>query len=109
MASRDRSQGFAFVYVDIKKLLSNPSAFQEDAHTPVDTGDAEVVSVDRAVEAAIEPQTETVVEEKRSTSANPALTQIKDNLDRLQSLHHKLHAMLAELNQITGTPKKKKT
>lgn len=37
-----------------------------------------------------------------------AISTLKDNLDRLQSLHHKLHSMLDELNKITDKDPKKK-
>lgn len=37
-----------------------------------------------------------------------AIQQIKENLDRLQHLHHKLHAMLEELNHITKPERRKR-
>lgn len=93
MAHRDRSQGFGFVYVDIKKLLEEKDALgNPESPTPVST---------EGVAAANFPKTADAVRER-----SQAVHQIKDNLDRLQSLHHRLHAMLAEIGQITDKKKK---
>lgn len=116
MAERDRSQGFGFVYVDIAALLANRHSFKEDFHSPIETQEATKVnfpksesltnssshrSAPQAEEAAPSQDTSQPVAKKSSSSVE----QIRDNLDRLQSLHHKLHAMLAELNQISGRKK----
>lgn len=36
----------------------------------------------------------------------PKIKEVKDNLDKLQKLHHKLHAILDELNQNRRKDKK---
>jgi hypothetical protein len=92
MAQRDRSQGFAFVYVDVAKLLKENKTVREETPVliPEDT---------QAVHVPIESA-------KASVSGDaPAVKQIRENLDRLSVLHHKLHAMLDELNSITGKKK----
>lgn len=90
MAHRDRSQGFGFVYVDISTLLKQRDAmnapsvnFNKDPEKPKDT------------------------QEREETPRISAIHQIKQNLDRLQTLHHKLHVMLEELNQITSSKRRR--
>ena len=92
MAQRDRSQGFAFVYVDIAKLLKENTKVREDSPVLVPE-DTQSVRVPNPVSMPAGSQ------------ASPAVKQIQENLDRLSVLHHKLHAMLDELNQITGKKK----
>ena len=88
MAQRDRAQGFAFVYVDIAKLLQENGKVREDS--PL----------------LIPDETQSVhVPKNASAPHSSAVKQIQQNLDRLSALHHKLHAMLEELNQITGKKK----
>lgn len=85
MAQRDRSQGFAFVYVDVARLLKeNAKVVREDSPVLI----ADDVS---SVHVPLTPG--------RDASSTK---QIRANLDRLSVLHHKLHAMLDELNQLTG-------
>lgn len=80
MAHRDRSAGHAFMYVDIKDLLTQTSAIKKaaDNQAPV-------------------PAAPNATHRFGTESAD-----IQGNLERLQSLHHKLHAMLEELNKLTG-------
>jgi len=80
MAERDWSQGFAFIYVDVKELLKNNSS-----------------KIDQSFNFNKDPIKET---------RDDAVQRLKDNLDRLQSLHHKLHAALYELDTITNKKKK---
>jgi hypothetical protein len=93
MAQRDRSQGFAFVYVDVAKLLKENTKVREDSPVliPEDTQAVRVPKSSRSMSNA--------------PKDSPAVQQIQENLDRLSVLHHKLHAMLDELNQITGKKK----
>lgn len=99
MARRDRSQGFAFVYIDVREFLkaSRQKKIQDiSSHQPTE---GMVINLNK------ESSSDSPAE---GTNAAPseAVSQIRDNLDRLQSLHHKLHAMLAELNQATGKKKR---
>ncbi len=112
MAFRDRSQGFGFVYVDIKKLLeqtdavnANPEMHPQEKtafsiHLPKKAAPAPVVAPAPSPLAEIK-QDETMAKKPM----DERIKQIKDNLDRLQSLHHKLHAVLDELS--TASRKKK--
>ncbi len=60
-----------------------------DYNTPIEptpaASPAPVVNLPKKLEPAVTPS---------------ATTQVKQNLDRLQTLHHKLHALLEELNQL---------
>lgn len=80
MAHRDRSAGHAFMYIDIKDLIQQSPAIKKAAETQAPVN-APAHSTHRF-----------------GTTAE----QVQGNLERLQSLHHKLHAMLEELNKITG-------
>ena len=100
MAYRDRSQGFGFVYVDLKKLLSESAKFDVDESAPVE----------------FESSAKTIHVTKESIAAAPAavappsapVEKLKENLDRLQQLQHKLHAMLEELSTIADKEKKRR-
>lgn len=103
MAQRDRSQGFAFVYVDIRKLLAEKDTLIQDdfgSQQPIPTQGAPVINFNKPTMAPAPAV--------KAQPANPAVEQVRQNLDRLQSLHHKLHAMLEELNQLTDEKKNKK-
>ncbi|MCB0404074.1 MAG: hypothetical protein KDD51_04760 [Bdellovibrionales bacterium] len=122
MAYRDKGQGFAFVYVDIKKLLESskkPLDFEQPLTEEVK--DSKVVRFNRdTAPVAPAPKLPTADFVPIQPSQVPlrgisqvreraeAITQIKKNLDRLQSLHHKLHAMLEDLNSVSESRKKKK-
>ena len=108
MATRDRSQGFGFMYVNLAKILQerdNGTAHKEE--TPVLTANVKTVNFNKDQAASATP-----TESTQNNSAQfmeeraKAIDQIKNNLDRLQSLHHRLHAILDELNQITNRDKK---
>jgi len=103
MASRDRSQGFGFVYVNIPELLKRRhELFAEDAPIPsAEVTDEAVINLNIA-----RPENISLVTANEISAESPKVEKLKHNLDRLQGLHHKLHAMLEELNQIT---KKKKS
>lgn len=112
MASRDRGQGFGFVYVDIAKLLKEKNKlFENPSSGPVHTDStAKTINFNRdeliqrkaaAAPVAAAPAPTDSVRERAQ-----AIQQIRDNLDRLQSLHHKLHAMLNELNQAADKKRK---
>lgn len=105
MAQRDRSQGFGFVYVDIGALLAQRDSIQKEFHSPVETGASQAVNFPKIqpIPAPTPPapaQAQTAPKDHQN-----AVQQIRENLDRLQSLHHKLHAMLEELNQISNRKK----
>lgn len=129
MAHRDRSQGFAFVYVDLKKLLAE-GANLDPVH-PVGQG----VPVEQAINFNKDPDKRAVARvardldpeeftpiqpspepasESSSESTDPvhqrmhAIQQIKRNLDRLQSLHHRLHTMLEDLEKVSQWRSKKR-
>jgi len=89
MAHRDRSAGHAFMYVDIQNLLQQTREIKKasEAGSPVETQSQNThqFNPDSGIQAS-----------------DSSVKQIQGNLERLQSLHHKLHAMLEELNKITG-------
>lgn len=84
LAHRDKSQGFGFVYIDVAKLLAQ----KHETEPVVDSG-ALSINLNR------DPY-------KSPAPNNP---DVKSNLDRLSALHHKLHVLMEELNNLT---KKKK-
>ena len=94
MAYRDKTQGFGFVYVDLKSLLEQRKSQTAEAITKIPKN-AKTVNFNKDI-----PQ--------RPPQATPSLDQIKKNLDRLQKLHQKLHIMLEELNHLTDDKKSKK-
>lgn len=108
MAQRDRSQGFGFVYVDIAALLAQRDQLKKEFSQPVDTGTSQAVRFAQPVASPTKSMpaapSESVADETRDHKN--AVAQIRDNLDRLQSLHHKLHAMLEEINLLSGRNKK---
>lgn len=95
MAERDRSQGFGFMYVDISKLLSDKAKLENDK--PVLTENVKTANFNKDNTEAKEPAKVLDLHPDKSI----AIKQIKENLDRLQSLHHKLHAMLEEIDKST--------
>jgi hypothetical protein len=103
MAHRDKTQGFGFVYVDLKKILaqrdhiSNPQNEPQNELVPEGT---------QSVNFNKDPLP--VAPDANTRQRAQAITQIRTNLDRLQSLHHKLHAILEDLNKITDSDNKKK-
>lgn len=112
MAQRDRNQGFGFMYADITKLIAKKRELEKaDGFAPIQT-EGQTLNFNRdkspivAKVASELPRTDGI-NEMIKDRAN-AISTLKENLDRLQSLHHKLHAMLDELNKIADqTPKKK--
>ena len=101
MAQRDRTQGIAFVYTNLAEALRKREALE--SHAPLDTGSAQKVNLPKEVfhQARSSQSPEAPTHQER-------VARVKANLDRLQSLHHKLHAMLAELNQMTNGKKNSK-
>lgn len=120
MAYRDKSQGFAFVYVDIHKLLASQKSGKPFSSPPEATPPKpNVVNLNRdpkvtkktddAVEAFLPVQPELQPKSLEDVkSRGEAIQQIKSNLDRMQSLHHKLHTVLDDLNRVSHWKKKKK-
>jgi hypothetical protein len=81
------------MYVDVNDLLKQTQEIRKSAEagTPVHTQSKET---HHFADATVNPSS--------GSSPNVPTEQIKGNLERLQSLHHKLHAMLEELNKLTG-------
>ncbi len=117
MAYRDKSQGFAFVYVDIHKLLASQKAMQVEALPP----QKNVINMNRDPKVNRSPNEQLPFEQftpiqpelQHPVSESPkdrveAIEEVKKNLDRLQSLHHKLHTVLDDLNQVGKWKKKPK-
>jgi hypothetical protein len=103
MAHRDRSQGFGFVYLDLAKFIAERDELEKkhgNGHYPP----SHVPSINFNKDPQVAPEIPTQTPKSARTEA---ISQIRENLDRLQSLHHKLHAMLEDLNHITGREKKK--
>ncbi len=107
MANRDKTQGFGFMYVDITKLLKQRDEVAKMEAKPVMTNNLSTLNFNKDI----------VDSEMKSPESKPADTridreaaihQIKSNLDRLQALHHKLHAMLEELNKAAVPDKRTK-
>lgn len=91
MASRDRSQGFGFVYMNLNSFLSANEPWSEEG--PLTPVPAQTINFNK--DAAVEP----------TPSESPAVEKIRENLDRLQTLHQRLHVMLEEIGQIRSTKK----
>lgn len=105
MAQRDRSQGVGFVYVDLAKLLAE-GANQKDFSLHPQAGTAQVINLNRDTSVAPTSAAQSAERTSSETESEKAIQKIKENLDRLQTLHHRLHAVLAELNQVAGSKKK---
>lgn len=102
MAQKDHAQGFGFMYADIAKLMKKKNDLNNDgAIPPVSTAEVKIANFNR------DPRPQSKAPETKSPVSpliqerTQAIGQIKENLDRLQSLHHKLHAMLEELNKLS--------
>ncbi len=110
MAFRDRNQGFGFVYVDIKKLLEQTDIIEQNPETHPQENTAFSIHLPKKPTPSPAPAIVQVAEAKTDAStARPVderIKQIKENLDRLQSLHHKLHAVLDELSNVNRGKKK---
>ena len=114
MAHRDRSQGFGFMYVNMAKILQErDNAKPNNEMAPVLTDNVKTVNFNKDTDVQKDANVKRVA--KPTVASNPsafmeertkAIEQIKNNLDRLQSLHHRLHTILDELNQITNRDKK---
>lgn len=100
MAYRDRSQGIAFVYAPIRHLLKDESE-ASSSEAFIDTKNAPKINLNKdPLPAPQKPEAQWLKER------GAALSQIRENLDRLQSLHHKLHTMLGDINSASGKKKK---
>lgn len=102
MAQRDKTQGFGFVYVDIEKLMAQRDELTKERALHPQAQTAKTINLNRdprPVAAAAE----------LPASGGPELEQIREKLDRLQTLHHKLHAVLEELSTATSTDKKRRS
>ncbi len=101
MAFRDRSQGFGFVYLDLAKFVAERDELEKKHGAVYPPAHVPSINFNKDPQPQLKP-----VPAPRNTRSE-AIGQIRENLDRLQSLHHKLHAMLEELNHITTRDKKK--
>ena len=110
MAFRDRNQGFGFVYVDIKKLLEQKDIIEQNPETHPQENTAFSVHMPKKAAPSpapvIVPMPEVKSEARLQQPVDERIKQIKENLDRLQSLHHKLHAVLDELSNVSRNKKK---
>lgn len=113
MAFRDRNQGFGFVYVDIKKLLEQTNEISENPESHPQEDTAFSIHLPKRPTPTPAPAPAPVAEMKptevKAAAARPVedrIKQIKENLDRLQTLHHKLHAVLEELSSVSRNKKK---
>lgn len=89
MASRDKSQGFGFVYLNVKELLEKKDGWDDEV--PLASPKAQTVNFNK----------DPLIGDKGEPKKDRAqITQIRENLDRLQSLHQRLHSMLEELNSV---------
>ena len=102
MAQRDRSQGFGFMYVNIAKVLEERKEVSTDSTEPVSTQNVRHANFNK--DTQLKPVANPT---SKMDGRAEAMSQIKENLDRLQSLHHKLHAMLDELNHVSQHSKRK--
>jgi len=99
MATRDRSQGFAFVYVDVAQLLKERDEVGKRLeHPQQNTAQSVNMNRDRRV----------LDDDDTLEMPRPGVNQVKQNLDRLQTLHHKLHAMLEEMDKVAAAKKRNK-
>ena len=114
MAFRDRNQGFGFVYVDIKKLLEQTDEISQnpESHPQEDTAFSihlpkKPTPVPNPAPAPVADMKNAEVQAAAARPVEDRIKQIKENLDRLQTLHHKLHAVLEELSSVSRNNKKK--
>lgn len=105
MAYRDKSQGFGFVYVDLEKLLAQRDELIKNPLVHPQTESVQTVNLNRDTRRDV-PKTERAPE--AALPSGVTLAQIRENLDRIQALHHKLHAVLEELSTVTDREKKKR-
>ncbi len=112
MAQKDRNQGFGFMYADITQLIAKKKEMEKaEGFTPIQI-EGQTLNFNRDKSPLVAktttefPSTEGF-NDMLKDRANAVAT-LKENLDRLQSLHHKLHSMLDELNKITDRDPKKK-
>jgi hypothetical protein len=108
VARRDKNQGFGFVYVDLSKALAQRDQLADKQPELNPEG---VTSINFNKDPLPEPQVQMTqnVPAAAVKERTAAINQIRSNLDRLSSLHHKLHAILEDLNKITDSDKKKRS
>lgn len=101
MAFRDKTQGFGFVYVDLAKILADRDQLTKDTGGPVHPPETPSINFAKDYTPPT-PAPVAAAAPDQSKARASAIQEIRMNLDRLQSLHHKLHAMLDDLNKITN-------
>lgn len=112
-ATRDRSQGFAFVFPGKTiNLNKDNSRTREDIRREQDQ--LILDSLVKEQEEAIKPlkvkgANSIFTIHSSSSTSREATQQIRENLTRLQKLHNKLHEMLNDLKEVSPkTPSKKR-
>jgi hypothetical protein len=113
MAQRDHNQGFGFMYADITKLIEKKRELdKQDGFAPLPQ-EGQTLNFNRDKGSLVAKSSKEMVSPEGFNNfvrdRSNAISTLKDNLDRLQSLHHKLHSMLDELNKITERDDKKKS
>ncbi len=103
MATRDRSQGFGFVYMNLGSLLSKKEWAVDDA-APIAPAGAKVLNFNKDTNFVPSTPAPTPPAPPAEPTRAP-IEQIRENLDRLQTLHHRIHVMLEELNTLSGRKK----
>lgn len=105
MAHRDKAQGFGFMYVDISKLLleRKQNKTTENTESPVLTNNVKHANFNKDTAAPVKSDIAALVGDQKTE----AIRQVRENLDRLQTLHHRLHSMLDELNRVSESKNKK--
>ncbi len=115
MAQRDRTQGFGFVYLDVAQLLKQ-AAVEKEANLKRQSEPAPELETPKAPQVNLnrdpKPQSESKVISAETKFGDrlknsDAASKVREKLDRLQALHHKLHAMLEELDKLTDKKPKR--
>lgn len=107
MAYRDQTQGFGFVYVDIETLMARRDELLNRPETTPHLEGVKAINLNRDEQVTAPERPAVKLAPMAPNEREVAIRQIRENLDRLQTLHHKLHAMLDELNSATDSKKKK--
>ena len=101
MATKDKTQGHGFVYVNVKTLLNSVEEIRSNPHIHPQEKSALTFGPLRPSELPPieEFHTSDLLTTPEYVPPSDRFLKIKENLDRLQTLHAKLHEILAELNK----------
>lgn len=112
MAVRDKSQGFGFVFVDTNKLINQLDEVEHNPEVHPQQNTAQSFHFHKDIEPS--PTVDIKLEHLKPVEStekkkpmDERIKQIKENLDRLQKLHHKLFSVLDELSAASRSRKKK--